>query len=158
VTVFGSARPLPAGARPIRRAQGAARGATASRSAALPRAAPLPGVVALPRVGARPVAITPRRRLSRASRISTRSHPARPLIGAVLIAFLIGLIYLAQTVHLAATNYEIGQLQAQRDDLYRQVQTAETSVLAWGTEPTALQHAQQLGLDQLASRVRLSAR
>lgn len=128
------------------------RGALLSRTAAIPRAA------ALPRVGARPVAATPRRKLSRASRISARSHPARALIGGVLIAFLIGLIYLAQTVHLAATGYEIDQLSAQRDSLYRQVQTVETSVLAWGTEPTALDNAQRLGLDQLASKVRLSAR
>jgi len=152
MTVLGSARPLPAGARPIRRRYNAV------RAAALPRSAALPGATALPRAGARPVAATPRRRLSRASRISARSHPARPLIGAVLIAFLIGLIYLAQTVQLAATNFEIDQLTAQRDDLYRQVQTVETSVLAWGTEPTVIQHAQQLGLDQLAPRVRLSAR
>ena len=102
--------------------------------------------------------LTSRRRLSRASRISARSHPARPLIGAVLIAFLIGLIYLVQTVNLAATTYETDQLTAQRDDLYRQVQTVETSVLTWGTEQTVLQHAQLLGLDQLAPRVRLSAR
>jgi hypothetical protein len=58
----------------------------------------------------------------------------------------------------AAANYEIDQLAGQRDDLYRQVQTVETSVLSWGTEPTVLARAQALGLDQLASRVRLSAR
>jgi hypothetical protein len=80
------------------------------------------------------------------------------LICGVLIAFLIGLIYLAQTVHLAATNYEIDQAVAQRDDLYRQVQTVETNVLAWGTEPTVLEHAQSLGLDQLPIRIRLPAR
>lgn len=145
MTVLGNARPLPIGARPAKRQ------ASVSRAAILPRGA------AVPRVGARPIAATSRRRLSR-SRLTARSHPARALIGGVLIAFLIGLIYLAQTVHLAATNYEIGQLTAQRDDLYRQVQTAETSVLTWGTEPTALEHAQRLGLDQLAPRVRLSAR
>jgi hypothetical protein len=122
----------------------------------MPRAAVLPrGAVA--RTGARPIAATPRRRISR-SRLAARAHPARALIGGVLIAFLIGLIYLAQTVNLAATNYEIDQLTAQRDDLYRQVQTVETSVLTYGTEPTALEHAQRLGLDQLAPRVRLSAR
>jgi len=80
------------------------------------------------------------------------------LIGVVLVAFLLGLIYLGQTVHVAATNYEIDQLAAHRDDLYRQVQTAETNVLAWGTEPTVLERAQGLGLDQLGPKVRLSAR
>ena len=49
-------------------------------------------------------------------------------------------------------------MTAQRDDLYRQVQTVETSVLTWGTEPTVLERAQQLGLDQLPVRVRIAAR
>lgn len=89
--------------------------------------------------------------------MAVRAHPARALIGGVLIAFLIGLIYLAQTVNLAATNFETDQLAVQREDLYRQVQTAETNVLAWGSEPTVLGRAQQLGLDQLATKVRLSA-
>lgn len=76
----------------------------------------------------------------------------------VLVAFLLGLIYLAQTVQLAATNYEISQLMAERDDLYRQVQTVETGVLRWGTEPSVLERAQRLGLDQLPTRTRLIAR
>jgi hypothetical protein len=124
----------------------------------MPRAAAIPRAAAQPRSGARAQAATTRRGLTRARRVAARSHPARPLIGAVLVAFLLGLIYLGQTVHVAATNFEIDQLAAQRDDLYRQVQTVETSVLAWGTEPTVLESAQRLGLDQLASRVRLSAR
>ncbi len=152
MTVLGGVRPLSGGARPSRRQ------ATVARTAAFPRAATLPRAAALPRAGARPVAAAPRRRLSSASRVAARSHPARALIGAVLVVFLIGLIYLAQAVNLAATGYEIDSLTAQRDDLYRQVQTVETSVLAWGTEPTALDHAQRLGLDQLATKVRLSAR
>ncbi len=124
----------------------------------MPRAAALPRATTLPRIGARPTAATPRRSQSRTSRISARSHPARALIGGVLVAFLIGLIYLVQTIQLGATGYEIDNVAAQRDDLYRQVQTVETSVLVWGTEPTVLERAQQLGLDQIASGVRLTAR
>jgi hypothetical protein len=150
VTVLGGARALPVGARRPRRQ-------AVARSVALPRTATLPRAT-VPRISARPAAVTQRRGLATARRVAARSHPARPLIGAVLIAFLIGLIYLAQTVHVAATNYEIDQLAGQRDDLYRQVQTVETSVLAWGTEPTVLARAQSLGLDQVPSRVRLSAR
>jgi hypothetical protein len=96
--------------------------------------------------------------VSRPARATRRSTTVRALIGVVLVAFLIGLIYLAQTVHLAATNYEIDQLVVQRDDLYRQVQTVETSVLQWGTEPTVLDSAQRLGLDPLPARIRLAAR
>jgi predicted SpoU family rRNA methylase len=80
------------------------------------------------------------------------------LIGVVIVVFLLGLIYVAHTVHLAATNYGTDQLVFQRDDLARQVQTVETSVLRWGTEQTVVERAQLLGLDQLSDRVRLSAR
>lgn len=76
----------------------------------------------------------------------------------MLVIFLIGLIYVSQVVNLAATSYQIDAATAQRDDLYRQVQTVETSVLTWGTESTVLDNAQRLGLGQLPSRVRLSAR
>lgn len=116
------------------------------------------GVVrALPAAGARPMAAQ-RRRLSRPDRAGRRAHPVGLLLATVLVAFLLGLIYLAPTITLAATNYQISQLIAERDDLYRQVQTIETSVLRWATEPTALDRAQRLGLDQLPARIRLPAR
>lgn len=142
MTVLGGARPM-AGARPLGGARPLAGG--------LPRAAS-------PRAGARPSVTTPRRRVSRASRTASRTGSVRALIGVVLIAFMLGLIYLAQTVHLAATNYETDLLLAQRDDLARQIQTVETSVLRWGAEPTVVEQGQRLGLDQLPTRVRLSAR
>jgi hypothetical protein len=76
----------------------------------------------------------------------------------VLVGLLIGLIYVAQTIHLAATNYEIDGLLAERDDLARQIQTLQTNVLHWGTEATVLERAQQLGLNQLEPGIRLPAR
>jgi hypothetical protein len=76
----------------------------------------------------------------------------------VLVALLVGLIYVAQAIHLAATNYEIDALIAEREDLARQVQTIETSVLRWGTESTVVERAQRIGLDQVETRVRLPAR
>ena len=80
------------------------------------------------------------------------------LIAFVLVALAGGLIYVAQTVRLAAVNYEIDGLAAQRDDLARQVQTLETSVIRWGTEATVLDGAARIGLVQLETRVRLPAR
>lgn len=129
---------------------------------AIPRARPLPGlpqgaVRLAPRAGSRPLS-APRRRISRPDRAGRRAHPVGILLAAILVTFLIGLIYLAQTVQLAATNYNVEQLTTQRDDLHRQVQTVETSVLRWGTESTVLERAQQLGLDQLPTRIHLIAR
>jgi hypothetical protein len=110
-----------------------------------------------PRAGSRPLT-TPRRRISRPDRAGRRAHPVGMLLALILVTFLIGLIYLAQTVQLAATNYNIEQLITQRDDLHRQVQTVETGVLRWGTESTVLERAQLLGLDQLPTRAHLIAR
>ena len=80
------------------------------------------------------------------------------LLAVILVAFLLGLTYLAQTVQLAATEYQITQLLAQRDDLHRQIQTIETGVLYWGAESTVLERAQRLGLDQLPVGARLIER
>lgn len=111
-----------------------------------------------PGAGARPIAGTRRRRLSSPARAGRRAQPFGALLAVVLVALLVGLIYVAQTIHLAATNYEIDGLIAQRDDLTRQIQTLETSVLRWGTEATVLDRAQRIGLDQLETRIRLPAR
>lgn len=113
---------------------------------------------ALPGAGARPVAGARRRRLSNPARAGRRAHPVGLLLAITLVALLVGLIYVAQTIHLAATNYEIDRLTAERDDLARQIQTLETNVLRWGTEATVLERAQRIGLDQVAARIRLPAR
>ncbi len=107
--------------------------------------------------GARP-ATTTRRRVSRPDRAGRRVHPVGALLALILVAFLLGLTYLAQTVQLAATEYQIAQLAARRDDLHRQIQTIETGVLRWGAESTVLESAQGLGLNQLPVGARLIER
>lgn len=107
---------------------------------------------------AAPEARASRRRLSSPSRARQRAHPVGRLMATVLLTFLIGLIYLAQTIQIAATNYEVEQLAAQRDDLGRQVQTVEASLLRWGAEPMVVERAQRLGFDILTGRVRIAAR
>ncbi|MEA2676167.1 MAG: hypothetical protein QOJ81_308 [Chloroflexota bacterium] len=108
-------------------------------------------------VGARP-GTTTRRRVSRPDRAGRRVHPVGALLAVILVAFLLGLTYLAQTVQLAATEYQIAQLQVQREDLHRQIQTIETGVLHWGAESTVLDRAQGLGLEQLPVGARLIER
>jgi hypothetical protein len=85
-------------------------------------------------------------------------HPVGALLAVILVAFLLALTYLAQTVQLAATEYTIAQIIAQRDDLHRQIQTIETGVLHWGAESTVLDSAQGLGLDKLPVGARLIER
>src|SRR5262249_43850384 len=88
--------------------------------------------------GSRP--ITPaRRRVSRPERAGRRFNTVGAILAVILVAFLLGLTYLAQTVQLAATEYQINQLQIQGDDLHRQIQTIGTSVLRWAAESTVIQ-------------------
>jgi hypothetical protein len=96
--------------------------------------------------------------MSSPTRAGKRTQPYAKFIAAVLVALLVGLIYVAQTIRLAAISYEIDGLVAERDDISRQIQTLETSVLSWGTEATVLDNAQRLGLDQTQTRVTLPAR
>ena len=124
--------------------------------AVAPGARLLPRVETTPRAGARPVA--GRRKLSSRTRTGARTQPFGGVLAIVLVALMVGLLYVGQTINLAATNIEIENLVAQRDDLARQVQTIQTSVLRWGTESTVFERAQLIGLDQLETRVRLPAR
>ncbi len=111
-----------------------------------------------PQRGAKRITVANRRHTSSPTRAGRRAQPYSKIIAAVLVALLVGLIYVAQTIRLAAISYEIDGLVADRDDISRQIQTLETSVLSWGTEATVLDKAQRLGLDQTQTRVRLPAR
>jgi cytochrome c-type biogenesis protein CcmE len=96
--------------------------------------------------------------VSRPERASRRVNTVGAILAVILVAFLLGLTYVAQTVQFAATQYQIAQHQTQAEDLHRQIQTIETSVLRWGAESTVIQRAQDLGLDQLPAGTRLIAR
>lgn len=134
MTVLSGARPLPVGGGRL-----------------LPRIEQGSRQAARPHSGAR-------RHVSSKTRAGRRTQPFGGLIAIVLIGLVIGLIYLAQMVRLAQISYEIDTLAAHRDDLSRQLQTLETSVLRYGTESMVLERAQQIGLGQLETRVRLPAR
>jgi hypothetical protein len=106
----------------------------------------------------RPMPLTSRRRISSPVRARRRAHPAGLLLAAVLVTLMLCLIYLAQTIHLGATNYEVDRLARARDDLARQVKTLEITMLRWGAEPMVLERGQQAGLDPLGARLRIPAR
>jgi cell division protein FtsL len=151
MTIIGGARPLPGAVR-----SPAAVRRTGRRSAGA-RPAPLTRPVAVPPTRFAVTAM-PRRRLSSPTRAGRRTSPIAIVLAAVLVITLVALVYLAQTIQIAATNYAVDQLVAQRDDLYRQVQTLESSVLPFGSEASVLDRAQRAGLDQLATRIQLPVR
>lgn len=106
----------------------------------------------------RAAALPARRRLSSPVRAGRRAQAPPRVLAGVLVCFLLGLIYLAQTVQLAATNYEVERLLTERDDLIRQVRTVEASLVRWAAEPLVVERAQQRGFDPLGARVRIPAR
>ena len=87
-----------------------------------------------------------------------RIDPVSVLLAGVALVFMLGLIYLGQTVNLGATNYEFEQLVAERDDLARQVQTAEAGINRFAAEQWVLDRGQRSGLVQLGSKLIISAR
>lgn len=109
-------------------------------------------------VHARPIGLAGRRRVAVPRRARRHAHPAGLLMAGVLLSLMLGLIYLGLTIHLAATNYQVEQLLLERDDLARQLQTLETTMLRWGAEPMVLERGQQAGLDPLGTRLRLPSR
>lgn len=102
--------------------------------------------------------LLPRRRLVVPVRRGRRVDPVRVVLAGVVLAFLLGLIYLGQTVNLGATNYQFEQLVSQREDLQRQVKTAEAGINRYAAEQWVLDRAQRAGLAPLGAKLIISAR
>lgn len=102
--------------------------------------------------------LLPRRRLVVPVRRGRRIHPVGAVMAGVVLAFLLGLIYLGQTVNLGATNYQYEQLIKQREDLQRQVKTAEAGINRYAAEQWVLDRAQGAGLAPLGAKLLISAR
>lgn len=102
--------------------------------------------------------LLPRRRLVVPIRRGRRVDPVRVVLAGVVLAFLLGLIYLGQTVNLGATNYQFEQLVSQREDLQRQVKTAEAGINRYAAEQWVLDRAQRAGLAPLGAKLIISAR
>ena len=109
--------------------------------------------------GARPYATPlPRRRQPTRTRARRRSSPVGLGLAGILVTFLLALFYLTQTIHVAATSYDIDLLAAENDRLQQRLQSIQGDIARWGAEPQILRSAQELGLADLGRPVRLSPR
>jgi cell division protein FtsI/penicillin-binding protein 2 len=109
--------------------------------------------------GARPqpFALT-RRRQPVPMRAGRRTSRVGLALAGILVAFLLGLFYLTQTVHVAATNYDIGALAEERDRMSQQLQSLQGDIALLGAELAVGRRAQELGLNPLGAAVWVPAR
>ncbi len=108
--------------------------------------------------GARKVpAALPRRPTARPVRARRRPHAAGVVLAAIMTAFLLGLTYLVQTMHVAATGFDMARLAEERDRLTQQLRSVEGTILRSGAEPVVIEEAQKRGFDRLGEPLRIPA-
>jgi hypothetical protein len=93
----------------------------------------------------------PRRRQATRIRAGRRTNRIGLAMAGILVAFLLGLFYLTQTVRVAATNYDIDTLLAQRDHMTQQLQSLQGEIAQLGAEISVTRRAQDLGLNPLGA-------
>ena len=121
-----------------------------------------PRTVALPRnpLGQRTLdaPALPRRRTRTAVRARRRPNRLGIVLGAIVVAFSLGFFSLAQEVRVAATSYDIGRLQQERDRLDGRLQEIASDLSRLGREPAVRKLALDGGLTQLGDPLILPAR
>jgi hypothetical protein len=106
--------------------------------------------------GARPV---PERRVGPAPiRGHTRVRPVTVVLAGILVAFLLGLVYLTQTLQAGVANYQIDNLMIERRQLQQELQSEQGEAAQWGSESQVVEWAQQQGLTRLGNRIRVPAK
>lgn len=109
--------------------------------------------------GARPYpAVLPRPSTRSYRRAGSGASGVSVGLAGILVCFLLGLFYLTQMVHVAATGYDINSLVVERNRLEQELQSLQGDIARWGAEPQILDSAQQTGLADLGNPVRLPAR
>lgn len=100
----------------------------------------------------------PRRRQPARRRARRGTSRVGLSLAAILVATLLGLFYLSQTVGTAAANYDTDALTATHDRLARQIQSVEGEIYRQGAEPAIVQSAQAAGLSPLGGELRIAGR
>ncbi len=132
------------------------RGAAGGSSAAVP-AIGGPSVAGAA-VAAAIDAVIPRRRVRGATRAGRRSDRIGIVLGAIVIAFMLAFFWLAQSMRVSATGYEIDRLLLERDRLEDQQRSLVSDLNRLGREPAVRKLALDLGLGQLTDPIVLEAK
>jgi hypothetical protein len=91
-------------------------------------------------------------------RVRSRLRPAAVVLGVIIVATMLGLVYLTQTLAAASARYSVDRLLVDRETLMRTLTSQEGRIVLWGSEAQVVQWAQREGLDRLGGTVRVRAR
>jgi hypothetical protein len=96
------------------------------------------------------VAVLPRRRAAMRQRARRGANRVGLVLAGILVAFLLGLFYLTQTIGTATAGYHADRLAVQATALQRQLSTQQGEIAAAGSEQNVLLAAQASGLVNLS--------
>ena len=104
----------------------------------------------------RAVAATPWSRV--APGVRSRVWPSAVALSAIIVATMIGLVYVTQVLAAQNARYAVDRLLVERQALMRTLGSQEATIITWGTEVQVTRWAQAQGLDWLGQPVRVKAR
>lgn len=102
--------------------------------------------------------VLPRRRTSGARRIEHRSSVVDWALVGIVVTFVLAFFYLAQTVRVSATGYELDRLANEQLRLEAQLADIESDLSRLGRESAIRKLALDAGLGQLQPAIVLPAR
>ena len=91
-------------------------------------------------------------------RMRTRIRPSAALLALIIVATMLGLVYVTQVLAAQSSRYAVDRLLVDRGALTRTLKTQEGTIAQWGSEALVVQWAQHEGLAHLGSTQRLKAR
>jgi hypothetical protein len=101
----------------------------------------------------------PRRRMRSAVRAQRRStNRVGLLLGVIVVGFVLAFFWLAQTVGVSATSYDIDQAAAERDRLQSSIRDLESDINRLGHESAIRKLSIDAGLGQLGGAEVIPAR
>lgn len=92
------------------------------------------------------------------ARIRGRLRPSAILLATLIVATMLGLVYVTQVLAAQNARYAVDRLLVDRQALMRTLSSQEASIVQWGSEAQVVQWAQREGLDRLNDLVRVKAR
>ena len=90
--------------------------------------------------------------------VRSRLRPSAVALGVIIVATMLGLVYVTQVLAAQNARYAVDRLLVERQALMRTLGSQEATIVKWGTEVQVTRWAQGQGLDRLGLSVRVKAR